>query len=155
MQILMAMGLLGALVLLTGCATDRQHMGQVAPSSRAIVTDVDFLPSYVVLFDFDSSTINRSGQAVLDEVTEIETLYPPSDSPVQFQVTGYTDRAGTYDYNMALSLRRAKVVRDVLIARGFSPDSITVSARGETEPATPTADGAKEPANRRVVITVR
>lgn len=53
---------------------------------------------------------------------------------------------------MGLSLRRANAVRAALVARGVSPDSITVVGRGETEPDVPTADGVKEQANRLVRI---
>ena len=71
---------------------------------------------------------------------------------MHWAVTGCADRAGSDSYNMELSLRRANAVRAGLVARGVSPDSITVVGRGETEPAVPTADGVKEQANRLVRI---
>jgi len=71
---------------------------------------------------------------------------------MHWAVTGHADRAGSEAYNMELSLRRANAVRAALVARGVSPDSITVAGRGETEPDVPTADGVEEQVNRRVRI---
>lgn len=107
--------------------------------------------AYVILFDFDKSTINKAGQAVIAQVLHDlggGTNYHISD-------TGHADRAGTEDYNMALSLRRADSVRDALIKSGISADAITVAGRGESEPAVPTADGVKEQANRRVELILQ
>jgi outer membrane protein OmpA-like peptidoglycan-associated protein len=56
---------------------------------------------------------------------------------------------------MALSLRRADSVRSSLISGGVSADKITVAGRGESEPAVPTADGVREPKNRRVEIILQ
>jgi OOP family OmpA-OmpF porin len=39
-----------------------------------------------------------------------------------------------------------------LIARGVKEGGISVAGRGEAEPAVPTEDGVREPANRRVEI---
>ena len=54
--------------------------------------------------------------------------------------------------NRQLSLRRADSVRSALISRGVKEGGISVAGRGEAEPAVPTADGVREPANRRVEI---
>ena len=80
---------------------------------------------------------------------------PRRRARVHISATGHADRAGSEDYNMALSLRRADSVREALIAGGVSADAITVAGRGESEPAVPTADGVKEQANRRVVIVLQ
>ena len=103
---------------------------------------------YVLLFDFDKATLNQAGHAVLQQVLADAAKI----GRVHMSVTGHADRAGSEAYNMALSLRRADIVRAALIAGGISPDAITVAGRGESEPAVPTPDGVKEQANRRVVI---
>ncbi|MGH7187026.1 MAG: OmpA family protein, partial [Pseudomonadota bacterium] len=71
-----------------------------------------------------------------------------------FSVTGHADRAGPDDYNTALSLRRSNAVRDALVARGIDGARISVGGRGEADPAVATADGIKEPANRRVEVII-
>jgi len=106
---------------------------------------------YVVLFDFDKSNINQAGSAVLEQALADARRM----GSVRISATGHSDRSGSEDYNMALSLRRADSVREALIAGGVSADTITVAGRGESEPAVPTADGVKEQANRRVVIVLQ
>lgn len=69
-------------------------------------------------------------------------------------VTGHADRSGSARYNDALSLRRANNVTRALVSQGVARGSITVQARGESEPTVATADGVREPQNRRVVINL-
>lgn len=106
---------------------------------------------YIVLFDFDKANIRPDGQQVVNQVlADAKAKGTP-----QISVTGHADRAGPADYNLALSLRRADAVRQALIAGGISADQITVSGRGEEEPAVPTPDGVREQANRRVEIIIQ
>jgi OmpA-OmpF porin, OOP family len=106
---------------------------------------------FVVLFDFDKANIRPDGQQVIDQMlADADATGAPAIS-----VTGHADRSGPADYNLALSLRRADAVRQALIAGGISADQITVSGRGEEEPAVPTPDGVREQANRRVEIFIR
>jgi hypothetical protein len=69
-------------------------------------------------------------------------------------VVGHTDTSGSPGYNQKLSERRAGVVKDVLVQMGARPESIQVSGVGESDLAVQTADGVKEPKNRRAVITL-
>ena len=70
-------------------------------------------------------------------------------------VVGHTDKVGSDQFNDELALRRAKAVRDALIARGVAPVNIVAVGRGKRDPLVPTADGVAEPRNRRVEIVVR
>jgi outer membrane protein OmpA-like peptidoglycan-associated protein len=69
-------------------------------------------------------------------------------------VVGHTDTSGSAAYNVGLSERRAGVVRDALIARGMNAGAINTQARGETELARATANGVREPLNRRTAVTI-
>ena len=70
-------------------------------------------------------------------------------------VTGHTDRVGSVESNDALSLRRARAVRDLIVQMGFDPKLVQAVGRGEREPLVPTDDEVAEPQNRRVEIVVR
>lgn len=70
-------------------------------------------------------------------------------------VIGHTDRVGTVESNDALSLQRARAIREKIIADGFDPNRIRAAGRGEREPAVPTEDEVAEPRNRRTEIIVR
>jgi len=121
-------------------------MAQLAPAPQPMAPN-----TYIVLFDFDRSNINKAGGAVLDQVLADAAKM----GGVRISATGHADRSGPEDYNMALSLRRADSVREALIAGGVPADAITVAGRGESEPAVPTPDGVKEQANRRVEIVLQ
>jgi OOP family OmpA-OmpF porin len=104
---------------------------------------------YLVFFDWDSSVVGAGGASVLDAVVkEIK------DRGVKhITVVGHTDRSGPDDYNDKLAMRRANAIRQELVSRGISADMISVAGRGENELLVQTADGVREPANRRGVIT--
>lgn len=70
-------------------------------------------------------------------------------------VTGHTDTKGAAAANDELSLKRAGVVAQLLIAKGASAARIESVGRGERELLVNTADDVDEPKNRRVEIVVR
>ncbi len=103
---------------------------------------------FIVHFDFDSDVLSRTTLQIIDDAVATADKH----GIVDFSVTGHADRAGPEAYNLDLSLRRANAVRDALIQRGVKASGISVAGRGEAEPAVPTPDGVREPANRRVEI---
>lgn len=74
---------------------------------------------------------------------------------VEVQVTGHTDTVGAEADNDALSLERARQIRDALVHRGIDLETTSTVGRGERELLVKTADNQEEAANRRVVVTVR
>jgi OmpA-OmpF porin, OOP family len=70
-------------------------------------------------------------------------------------VAGHTDRSGSDGYNDTLARRRAIAVAQVMAAQGTAAGQIEVSSYGEKSPKVPTADGERNPQNRRVEITVK
>lgn len=73
----------------------------------------------------------------------------------EVQVTGYTDTVGADEDNDRLSQRRAEEVLAALAEQGIERDMMSAVGRGERELREPTGDGVSNPANRRVVVTVR
>ncbi|MCH7795050.1 MAG: OmpA family protein [Proteobacteria bacterium] len=103
---------------------------------------------FTVYFAWDSEAVDGAGNRVIDDaVAAADDL-----GIVDYTITGHADRSGAEDYNLQLSLRRADAVRSALISRGVKEGGISVAGRGEAEPAVQTADGVREPANRRVEI---
>jgi len=103
---------------------------------------------FIVFFDWDKDTITPEGAAIIQQAADAYK----SGAPVQLQVTGYTDRSGSPGYNQRLSERRANNVAKAMAALGVPKDQMIVSGRGENDNRVPTADGVREPQNRRVEI---
>jgi outer membrane immunogenic protein len=103
---------------------------------------------FIVFFDWDRDTITNEGRQIIAQAADAYK----SGAPVQIQVTGYTDRSGSAGYNQRLSERRANNVAKALAALGVPPAQMVVSGRGENDNRVPTANGVREPQNRRVEI---
>ncbi|HYM72801.1 MAG TPA: OmpA family protein, partial [Stellaceae bacterium] len=104
---------------------------------------------FIVFFDWDKATITSDGMAIIRQAADAYK----SGAPVQVQVTGYTDRSGSPGYNQRLSERRANAVAEAMSRLGVPRTQMAVSGRGENDNRVPTADGVREPQNRRVEIT--
>ncbi len=76
-------------------------------------------------------------------------------APCDVNIIGHADRMGSREYNIALSLKRARVVAGILRQMDLPLEQVTVESYGEEDPVIPTADGVAEPKNRRVEILVR
>jgi len=103
---------------------------------------------FIVFFDWDKDTITPEGHQIIQQAAEAYK----SGAPVQIQVTGYTDRSGSPAYNQRLSERRASNVAKAMAALGVPQNQMIVSGRGENDNRVPTANGVREPQNRRVEI---
>ena len=103
---------------------------------------------FLVFFDWDKYTITPEGMQILQQAAAAYR----SGGSVQIQVTGYTDRSGSPGYNQRLSERRAGAVASALEGLGVPRQQMIVSGRGENDNRVPTADGVREPQNRRVEI---
>jgi outer membrane protein OmpA-like peptidoglycan-associated protein len=101
-----------------------------------------------VFFDFDKSTITPAGKQIIAQAAQ---AYKRGQRVL---LTGYTDRAGTPQYNMGLSKRRAEAVRAEMLRDGVPANAINTSWKGEEDPRVPTPDGVREPQNRRVEIVL-
>jgi OmpA-OmpF porin, OOP family len=103
---------------------------------------------FLVFFDWDRDTITPDGMRIVQQAADAFR----SGAPVQIQVTGYTDASGSAGYNQRLSERRANNVANALARFGVPRQAMVVSGRGKNDQRVPTADGVREPQNRRVEI---
>lgn len=107
--------------------------------------------SFIIYFKTDSSALSNESLVLLTKVMGAILSRKSTD----IIVSGHTDAVGAIDYNHTLSLRRAKAVVDILIAKGIDRQNIQVIYHGKGNPLVPTPDRRPEPRNRRVEITVR
>ena len=106
---------------------------------------------FLLYFESGGSQLTAESQASLPKIIAIALARKGGE----IIVIGHTDRVGAMEANDALSLQRAKSIRELLIGRGFKPDLIDAVGRGERAPLIPTADEVAEPRNRRAEIVVR
>ncbi|MDB5397775.1 MAG: hypothetical protein JWM91_5281 [Rhodospirillales bacterium] len=104
--------------------------------------------SYLVFFDFNKSDLTP--QAV--EIVDMAAKNAGPAKVTQLTVTGHTDTVGSDAYNMRLSRRRAESVAAQLEKDGIASSEIVIVAKGKRDLLVPTADGVREPQNRRVQI---
>ncbi|MFZ4408156.1 MAG: OmpA family protein [Paracraurococcus sp.] len=125
----------------------------VAPVTAAVapVAPPAAARTYLVFFDWDRADLtDRARQVVGDAVQGAKRV-----SNTRIEVAGHADRSGTPAYNQALSQRRAESVGAELVRQGINRSDIIVTAFGESRPLVPTADGLREPQNRRVEIVLK
>jgi outer membrane protein OmpA-like peptidoglycan-associated protein len=103
---------------------------------------------FLVFFDWDKATLTAEGSSIIQQAAAAYR----SGMPVRIQVTGFADRSGSPGYNQRLSERRAQAVAAALAGQGVPRNDMMVSGRGENDNRVPTADGVREPQNRRVEI---
>ncbi len=115
------------------------------PCPPAAVTPGPFL----VFFDWDRSVITPEAAAILDRAADQYA----STGQTSVTLAGHADKSGKPDYNVALSQRRADAVKAYMTGKGVAAGVITTEAFGESRPLVDTADGVREPQNRRVEIT--
>jgi len=101
----------------------------------------------VLYFGFDKDGLDERTTRQLGIVARILR----SDTAKKIVVSGYTDAKGSEEYNRSLSGRRAKTVREFLIAAGVPAEQIVTEAKGKSEPRRPNAleDGRDNPLGRR------
>ncbi len=104
--------------------------------------------SYLVFFDFNKSDLTPQATEIVD--TAAKNVGPAKVT--QLTVTGHTDTVGSDAYNMRLSRRRAESVAAQLEKDGIASSEIEIVAKGKRDLLVPTADGVREPQNRRVQI---
>jgi outer membrane protein OmpA-like peptidoglycan-associated protein len=106
--------------------------------------------NFLVFFDFDKADITPEAQKIIEQAA---ASYKQGNL-TRVELTGHADRSGANKYNLALSLRRAKAVQAAMAKLGVPQNSIGVTGKGEEQPLVPTADGVREPQNRRVEIVL-
>jgi len=79
-----------------------------------------------VLFAYDSSDLDSSGTEAAR--ADADLLRKESG---KIEIEGHCDDRGTAEYNLALGARRAKAVRDALVALGIKASRLSTVSYGE------------------------
>ena len=106
--------------------------------------------TFLVFFDWSKADLTDRARQIIGEAASAR-----GQGVTRIEVNGFTDRSGPADYNMQLSIRRANAVAAELVRRGVPRNEIVTRGFGEENNLVPTADGVREPQNRRVEIILK
>jgi outer membrane protein OmpA-like peptidoglycan-associated protein len=103
-----------------------------------------------VLFAPGRAEVGPGAQRSIDKLAEFLRAYPRRNVLIE----GHTDNLGNEDSNIKLSQQRADAVRDLLTARGISPQRIRTKGYGPKFPVVDNDSAAGRQQNRRVEVLV-
>ena len=99
-----------------------------------------------ITFDFDKATLKASSTQELSLFSE----YLKQNPRMIICIEGHTDNKGSVQYNLDLSLQRARIVKEYLVVKGIQDDRIQIKGFGSSQ----IISKQKQEKNRRVVVRI-
>ncbi len=98
----------------------------------------------------------NSFQLTARSITELEKVFKvlTDERILKVEIAGYTDNAGSKEYNLQLSKKRAKSVFDYLIENGILPSRMISVGRGATNFLNENISEEEKAQNRRIVFAI-
>lgn len=119
------------------------------PSKEGSVVELD--DKALIYFPYNS--VDKVEDERIDKyLTELTKRVKKSKEKVI--LTGHTDSQGAASGNEKLGLRRAKMIRDILIKKGVKKKRIKTRSEGEKSPVAPNNTELGRHQNRRVVVNI-
>jgi outer membrane protein OmpA-like peptidoglycan-associated protein len=107
---------------------------------------------YGIYFDHDKADVKPESAPTLAEIAKLLK----ADPKLSLYVVGHTDNVGTYDYNVALSDRRATaVVKELTSKHGIAAAQLKPAGIGPLAPVAPNDTEEGRAKNRRVELVKR
>ncbi|MDJ0655542.1 MAG: OmpA family protein [Xanthomonadales bacterium] len=104
-------------------------------------------------FEYDDATLREEDKDALADFSDVLKEYHPN---IIVTVEGFTDPAGSAEYNQWLGMERAKAVRAYLVESGLAADKVRAVSYGEdsNRQIASGAWGDEGAANRRVALVI-
>lgn len=123
--------------------------------TRQYGSTLDALPqppeTFRLYFEIGTTTLTAESVQDIDRIVAAVQRR----KSVDVRISGHCDQVGSEEYNLRLSLKRAKAVHNRLVQAGVDPKTMKLSSYGFSLPLVPTPDQVPEPRNRRVEVTIR
>ncbi|AWL12507.1 Outer membrane porin [Saliniradius amylolyticus] len=117
----------------------------------SIFVDESVTQNLEVLFANDSAEVENPEAEKFHEFQAFLQRFPNTSAQIQ----GHTSTVGDADYNQALSERRARAVRQLLIDRyNIAPERLSAVGYGESRPLNPANTAEAHKQNRRIEASV-
>jgi outer membrane protein OmpA-like peptidoglycan-associated protein len=98
------------------------------PEPKPVVEKVPEMPEMKVYFTVNSTRVQASDNAKIDEIAKYMKAYPDK----KVVVRGYASKSGKSAHNQKISLLRADAVKKALVARGIDASRIKAEGMGQT-----------------------
>jgi OOP family OmpA-OmpF porin len=121
------------------------------PPARVTVEAERIRVDEKIHFEIGSAEISAESDSLLSEIAQVM-----NDNPHvrKVRIEGHTDNQGAAPYNLDLSRRRARAVRERLIANGVEAGRLESQGYGLTRPIETNDTDAGRAANRRVEFNI-
>ena len=101
-------------------------------------------------FGFNETNLNEEAKAYLDELASLLETHPGT----QLEVIGHTDDVGSVSANKKISIKRAEVVVEYLVAKGIDSKRLKATGKGTSEPLVDNNTEENRAKNRRVEFVI-
>lgn len=104
----------------------------------------------LVLFDFNKYEVKNKVKGSLNTLAKALEENPD----IRIKIDGYTDFIGSEGYNLELSVKRAKAIKNYLVDRGVKSSNVSIEGYGKQNPIANNATAAGRAKNRRVEFII-
>ncbi len=103
-----------------------------------------------ITFETNSAELNPSSYTELDRVVELMKV----NYDMKVEISAHTDNAGSDNYNLKLSDKRAKSVVVYMLDKGVDNNNVISKGYGEKKPIVPNDSDENKAKNRRVELKI-
>jgi OOP family OmpA-OmpF porin len=128
----------------------QEALNHIAPTRRTPTGMVMQLSDEAFQFDFDSAALRQENREKLSRIAGVLL----ASEGYRLFIDGHTDDVGSTEYNLDLSQRRARSVRDYLVEAGIPNDIVAVHGFGKSNPLVKEKTREARQKNRRVEIGI-
>ncbi|HEY0900146.1 MAG TPA: OmpA family protein [Sphingobacteriaceae bacterium] len=137
-----------------GKRMDKQakEIEQTVPNAEVIRTGEGIIVKFDsgILFDVDKSDLKPNAMTNIQNLATSMKNNPETN----ILIIGHTDADGSDAYNMSLSQRRARSVKNYAMMQGVESSRLKIEGRGESEPIATNDSAEGKSQNRRVEVVI-
>lgn len=133
-------------------ADSRNTASRLAPKAPKASPITAFGAAKQLHFDYGGTDLISQDESTLQQLGQFLQQHPAT----RISLVGHTDSKGSEAFNLKLSQRRARQIKEMLVARyGVAASRIDTNGKGESAPIADNATEAGRLANRRVTVTLQ
>lgn len=120
---------------------------------KSIFTNLDPIGTNTFVnieFDFGKSSIKPESMPLIEQMAKELKEH----ESIEIKISGHTDDVGSDEFNLNLSLERAKSVKSELVRLGIAQKRLTVEGLGESKPLVANDSEDNRRKNRRTEFTI-